>query len=219
MPGPRGRGMLPRRRRDDEGEDESSITGDLDDFSISEGSAISNGDEEAEIEGSDVSIEAEDEDIRAAVEEVKSSDAVPEERTAVSSLPRNDAVTQSAPPPTNPKSLTNGAQHGSSADQNKARSHQIDTDSGDTVERTTSSAPQLPQTHETPAERSRREHLEYVRQRNSNPAFVPNRGGFFLHDDRSATTASQYGRQPQRGRGRGYNNVGYVYSASYLSGC
>jgi CASC3/Barentsz eIF4AIII binding len=64
-------------------------------------------------------------------------------------------------------------------------------------------APKAPR-NETPAQRSRREHQEYIRQRNSNPAFVPNRGGFFLHDDRSSTATSSFnGRPGPRGRGRG----------------
>ncbi|KAF3479900.1 extensin [Arthroderma uncinatum] len=38
---------------------------------------------------------------------------------------------------------------------------------------------------ETFAERKRREHEEYIQKRNSDPSFVPTRGGFFLHDNRS----------------------------------
>ncbi|KAM5437003.1 hypothetical protein MferCBS31731_005658 [Microsporum ferrugineum] len=34
-------------------------------------------------------------------------------------------------------------------------------------------------------ERKRREHGEYIQKRNSDPSFVPTRGGFFLHDNRS----------------------------------
>ncbi|KAF8461899.1 CASC3/Barentsz eIF4AIII binding-domain-containing protein [Kalaharituber pfeilii] len=38
--------------------------------------------------------------------------------------------------------------------------------------------------HETPYERRRREHEEYKRRRDTDPAFVPNRGAFFMHDHR-----------------------------------
>jgi len=39
---------------------------------------------------------------------------------------------------------------------------------------------------ETFAERKRREHEEYKKNRDSKPAFIPNRGAFFMHDQRSA---------------------------------
>jgi hypothetical protein len=67
--------------------------------------------------------------------------------------------------------------------------------------------------NESMAQRARREHQEYIKQRDANPAFVPTRGGFFLHDDRSATSHSLNGRQFVRGRGRSYGpapSVGYV---------
>lgn len=39
---------------------------------------------------------------------------------------------------------------------------------------------------ETLSERRRREHEEYKKKRDSDPAFIPNRGAFFMHDQRSA---------------------------------
>ena len=57
---------------------------------------------------------------------------------------------------------------------------------------------------ETPVERRRREHEDYKKQRDENPAFVPNRGAFFMHDHRHAGPAANgfrpFGR-PGRGRG------------------
>lgn len=52
------------------------------------------------------------------------------------------------------------------------------------IERTPS-APPTASRRETLAERRRREHEDYTRARDENPAFVPTRGGFFLHDTRS----------------------------------
>ena len=50
--------------------------------------------------------------------------------------------------------------------------------------------------------KARREHEEYKRKRDGDPAFVPNRGGFFMHDHRSVA-AGQNGFRPfGRGRGR-----------------
>ena len=56
---------------------------------------------------------------------------------------------------------------------------------------------------ETPVERRRREHEDYKKQRDENPAFVPNRGAFFMHDHRHAGPAANGFRPFGRGRGRG----------------
>jgi len=40
--------------------------------------------------------------------------------------------------------------------------------------------------HETAEEKRRREHEEYKKRRDADPAFVPNRGAFYLHDHRHA---------------------------------
>ncbi|KAK3678850.1 hypothetical protein LTR78_001303 [Recurvomyces mirabilis] len=60
---------------------------------------------------------------------------------------------------------------------------------------------------ETAVQRQRREHEEYRKKRDADPAFVPNRGNFFMHD----TRGQQNGQPPNmmrggfmgRGRGRG----------------
>ncbi|KAJ4332961.1 hypothetical protein N0V95_009536 [Ascochyta clinopodiicola] len=54
---------------------------------------------------------------------------------------------------------------------------------------------------ETLGDRRRREHDEYKKKRDSDPAFIPNRGAFFMHDSRSAP--GQHGFRPMGGRGRG----------------
>ena len=55
---------------------------------------------------------------------------------------------------------------------------------------------------ETLAEKRRREHEEYKLRRDQDPAFVPNRGGFFMHDSRSPFSGPN-GFRDGRGRGRG----------------
>jgi hypothetical protein len=55
-------------------------------------------------------------------------------------------------------------------------------------------------------DRQRREHEEYKRRRDEDPAFVPNRGAFFMHDHRHAGPSANGFRPFQRatrGRGRG----------------
>ena len=75
-----------------------------------------------------------------------------------------------------------------------------------------SSAPnsiaQTDQPQETPLERRRREHEEYRSKRDADPAFVPNRGAFFMHDHRHAGPAANGFRPFGRGRGRGKASIG-----------
>ncbi|KAI3538191.1 hypothetical protein CABS01_01844 [Colletotrichum abscissum] len=71
-----------------------------------------------------------------------------------------------------------------------------------------SSAPLVVSSHTSrPAEpvneRRRREHEEYKRRRDEDPAFVPNRGAFFMHDHRHAGPSANGFRPFGRGRGRG----------------
>ncbi|KAK1968741.1 hypothetical protein LY78DRAFT_691061 [Colletotrichum sublineola] len=71
-----------------------------------------------------------------------------------------------------------------------------------------SSAPLVVSSHSSrPAEpvneRRRREHEEYKRRRDEDPAFVPNRGAFFMHDHRHAGPSANGFRPFGRGRGRG----------------
>ncbi|KAK3996768.1 CASC3/Barentsz eIF4AIII binding-domain-containing protein [Cladorrhinum sp. PSN332] len=58
-------------------------------------------------------------------------------------------------------------------------------------------------------EQKRREHEEYRKARDADPAFVPNRGAFFLHDHRHSGPASNGFRPFNRGiRGRGRGAFG-----------
>jgi len=58
------------------------------------------------------------------------------------------------------------------------------------------------------SERRRQEHEEYKKKRDADPAFVPNRGGFFMHDHRSAAPGQNGFRPSGRGRGRGRGGIG-----------
>lgn len=53
------------------------------------------------------------------------------------------------------------------------------------------------------ANRRRQEHEDYKKRRDEDPAFVPNRGSFFMHDHRHAGPAANGFRPFGRGRGRG----------------
>ncbi|KAJ4381499.1 hypothetical protein N0V86_002859 [Didymella sp. IMI 355093] len=67
---------------------------------------------------------------------------------------------------------------------------------------------------ETLGDRRRREHEEYKKKRDSDPAFIPNRGAFFMHDSRSAP--GQNGFRPIGGRGRGRGGIGGPFSPANL---
>lgn len=75
---------------------------------------------------------------------------------------------------------------------------------------------------EPPFERRRREHEEYRKKRDEDPAFVPNRGAFFMHDHRHAGPAANgfrpFGRGAlARGRGRGRGFGGPFVPVQYES--
>lgn len=56
---------------------------------------------------------------------------------------------------------------------------------------------------ETLAQRRAREHEEYKQKREADPAFVPTRGGFFMHDQRNSNFGNNVQAGFGRGRGRG----------------
>lgn len=208
-----GRRLAPRRRRADDGEEEGSIVGDLDEDSLSEGSAISLGEEDGDAEASDASLEDERE---TAPDSRRRAPAAQSTQTVVAEDSPPDITASDKSAPTFPSSADNDAMlnglkvptavDGAEElhfDEPNADGGQLEAESARPTDPQTN-APKAPR-NETPAQRSRREHQEYLRQRNSNPAFVPNRGGFFLHDDRSSNAASFNARPAPRGRGRGFD--------------
>ncbi|KAM0175734.1 hypothetical protein ACHAPF_005329 [Botrytis cinerea] len=75
------------------------------------------------------------------------------------------------------------------------------------------STAQMDRQQEQPHERRRREHEEYKKKRDADPAFVPNRGAFFMHDHRHAGPAANGFRPFGRGRGgRGRPGIGGPYA-------
>jgi len=64
------------------------------------------------------------------------------------------------------------------------------------------------------SEKRQREHEEYKKKRDVDPAFVPNRGGFFMHDHRSAAPGQNGFRPSGRGRGRGRGGIGGPFTLS-----
>jgi hypothetical protein len=216
MPSIRHKNIVPsRRRRDDEDDEEGSVVADVDDDSLSEGSPISAGDDDADVEGS----EASEQDI------CREPDEIP---TVVSTngvaVPANEPNRGQAKD-VQPKRSLNGVFKNSADTNAMLNGLKISDDAGaveelhfeDTAEDVPTSplkpvqAPSEVVRQETLAERNRREHQEYLKKRDENPAFVPNRGGFFLHDNRSAAGGVNGVRPLARGRGRG--SLGGMHSS------
>ena len=191
------------------------MVADVEDDSLSEGSPISTGDDDADVEGS----EASEQDI------CREPDEIP---TVVSTngvtVPANEPNRGQAKD-VQPKRSLNGVFKNSADTNAMLNGLKISDDAGaveelhfeDTTEDVPTSplkpvqAPSEVVRQETLAERNRREHQEYLKKRDENPAFVPNRGGFFLHDNRSAAGGVNGVRPFARGRGRG--SLGGMHSS------
>ena len=207
MPAPPRKSLLASRRRTrpDEGEEEESVVGDFEDDSLSEGSAASPGDEGPEFEGSESSGDERTPAQNTAATSKSNRGKVPTEKSpVVSSKDATKPQVEDFQLPPDTEAML----HGVKADQQVQETEELRfeelaaSENADTVQ-PAAVLPKAPQ-NENPAQRARREHQEYIRQRDANPAFVPNRGGFFLHDDRNSTSVAPTARQFGRGRGRGY---------------
>lgn len=191
-----------RRRTDDDGEEEGSQAGDLEDDSLSEASVPS--DDDADADASDVSDE----------ESVK-----PDVPVVATTTTKNVAPTIAQQPSTfpEPTSDAEAMMNGLKRQPHDARTEELHFDDAATIPKVVPQAEVLgggvtkPKANgirrENPVERNRKDHETYLKERRENPAFVPNRGGFFLHDNRASPTINGF-RQPIRGRGRGRGNFG-----------
>lgn len=190
-----------RRRVEDEGDDEGGpeTLDNLDDDSMTEGSVVS--DEDGHADDSDTSN----------VDEASPTSPVVKKtsgRGASKARNRRDAPAAAAPEPDDPVS-------NEVAEAEKQLNGLTVSDSPTTVQgdgpappTAKTGGPVIVSSSEAPFERRRREHEEYRKKRDEDPAFVPNRGAFFMHDHRHAGPAANgfrpFGRGALRGgRGRG----------------
>ena len=206
MAAPRRKNLLPsrRRRQEDEVAEEESVLGDFADDSLSEGSAVSNGEDGAEFEGSESSGD----------ERHPTPDPANSTENAAGPVQPRSPVAQITVAQTSngdafkPSVDTKAMVHRLSQDKGPQQAEQLqfeDLPPPNVVDavRPEVVPPKAPR-NETPAQRASRDHQEYIRQRDANPAFVPNRGGFFLHDDRNNSSTPSTARPFGRGRGHGY---------------
>jgi hypothetical protein len=212
-----------RRRQNDEEDEDGSIVGENEEDSLSEGSVLSNGEDDADAEGSDTSEQDADREF-----EIPSADAPTRSATQVSkrrkgsggTVPSNAAFQ----PSTDTQAMMNGLKL---SDETEVADEIAFEDMGGPVAEKPVETEQPEASiirRETLAERVRREHREYLKERDENPAFVPNRGGFFLHDNRAAVTGFHPTRGQIRGAGRGpisgshlrYSLFSHIHHAHYL---
>ncbi|KAL8684014.1 MAG: hypothetical protein Q9186_000044 [Xanthomendoza sp. 1 TL-2023] len=206
-----------KRRMDEEGEDEEgSVLAGVEDDSMSEASIISDADD-ADAEGSENS----------EVEEAPTSDQPT--KSVVNGQP--NPLPESLPPVNvggekssfvamtdDTAAMMNGLQPVDSMDEAE-EIHYDDLAGGLQVQATaTAPAPVPVRSVISPSanvvDKRRQEHEEYKKRRDADPSFVPNRGGFFMHDSRSVASGRNGFRPFGRGRGRGRGAFGVPHSTT-----
>ncbi|KAI9849096.1 MAG: hypothetical protein M1837_005326 [Sclerophora amabilis] len=205
-----------RRRVDDDGEEESGPDApELDDDSLSEASALTDmEDEDADAEGSDISEQVREVAKSAQIKRPATNGrvySVPSEgkrRQAGHSRDQEEAVALNNR--TDTDAMMNGLQMADDPPSTEeVQFEDMAEDVGHFLEpEPEADAPAEVKKPELPHERRRREQEEYRKKRDADPTFVPNRGGFFMHDHRHAGPAANGFRPFGRGRGRGRGVVG-----------
>ena len=199
--------IVSRRRTDDDGEEGESPVGQDDLSSLGSATSEPDVDADADAEGSDGS------------GAVTSKKGGLKKRNGYDSTREQNGKTpeQKSPPKstnfsskmTDTEAMMNGLRIAD--EQNEGEAIAFD----EIVQPTSDERPQAPETAETSmgkaeslADRRRREHEEYKKKRDEDPTFIPNRGGFFMHDQRSAAVGHNGFRPAGRGRGRGRGTLG-----------
>ena len=230
MPGRRRGNILRWKRRvDEDGEDEGSVMAELPDDSQSDESGIS---DEADADNSDLSDSDESKVALANGQKSAQPELVSKANRSAGGLRTRDSKAESIPKSPKPtETVISGVNNanfavvadtevmmsGMSAASQGCQDEGLSFDALDEnnapklSERSTtvSGTASMPQNQmqrynklETPTERRRREHEEYKKKRDTDPAFIPNRGAFFMHDHRSFPALAGY-RSSTKGWGKG----------------
>ncbi|KAL2823511.1 CASC3/Barentsz eIF4AIII binding-domain-containing protein [Aspergillus cavernicola] len=195
-------GASRRRRREDEGEDEGSLDGEVEEDSLSEGSVISQQDyEDADGEGSD---ESEGENTSADGPHNQQVNGRVPERPQGS--PRRHSTSPSKATLSTAISDTDAMLNGLKLSNDGKGVTEIHFDNmreqPDQTARTPSAPPTEP-TREPFTERKRRENEKTAKEKGASATAVPMRGSFFLHDKRSTepgTNGHKSFNKPTRSR-------------------
>lgn len=206
MPAPRRRNLLRRRRRvDDEGEDEESVATEPLEDSQSEGSLRSDLDDDGDADDSDLS-DVDGTRVNGSADKSAPKTEIPSQDNATTQPDRANFTTI---PDT--EAMMNGLKI---SDTEKA-GESIDFEGPSGGAKGAEPDALLIKPAGRPlsiAERRRKEDEDYRRRREEDPAFIPNRGAFFMHDQRSSNMGQPGLRQFGRGRGRGRPIVGGPHS-------
>ena len=182
------------------------MAGDLGDDSLSEGSVCSN--QEDEDADGEISEESEDEVSTLAKSKqvnghreifTRNSSSSPEKRGLKSTVSDTEA-------------MLNGLKLSDAGDAAEVHFDQLKEQWEPQTGRTPSAPPTEPKQNNL-ASKKRRENDKYAKEREQNPAFVPTRGSFFLHDKRS----TENGNRSSKSKSRPYglivdsNSRRYVY--------
>ncbi|KAJ5780919.1 hypothetical protein N7457_006079 [Penicillium paradoxum] len=167
-------GASRRKRREEDGEDEGSMPGDLGDDSLSEGSA----DSHQEDEDADGEVSEESEDEVATLNKVYGGGLDKFTRPSSTSPEKCGLKTTVS----DTEAMLNGMKVSDVAEVHLDNLNEREPQTGRTP-----SAPPAEGNRNNLASRKRRENDKHVKERepNLNPSFVPTRGSFFLHDKRS----------------------------------
>ena len=219
MVAPRRKNLITSKRRvDDEGEEEDgSVMAGIEDDSLSEGSILSDADDDADAEGSDAS-DRESIERRSVKAKTLANGHAAETRTSPQKPTASSEKVSFSATMNDTAAMMNGLKFSGDVDEGEEmdfddmgkQAHDPPADSPEQAKMESTSL-------DTLGEKRRREHEEYRKKRDADPAFVPNRGGFFMHDHRSSAPGQNGFRPFGRGRGRGkvgsggsFPPVGYV---------
>ncbi len=227
MVGHRRKDLVKSRRRIDDGEEEEvgSDVAPLEDDSLSEATELSElEDEEGDADGSDISEQHDATDAKASPPKDKTTkNGSAAEPNGVATKPKSTNASPAKDGPvlagTDTEIMMNGMQVPEGAvveeihfDDIQEEVAKEEAPSGESAPEAASTA----QTTEPSQERRRRTQDEYRQKRDADPTFVPNRGGFFMHDHRHAGPGANGFRPFGKGRGRGRGVGGGMPSDRYV---
>ena len=204
MPVQRRRNLLRQRRRvDDDGDDDTSVINEAVDDSQSDASLPSDADDGADADDSDLSDTDAPQPVGDKNHKSKSNGAVKmataesKHTTGSATAKQDSSEQQSFQSVKDTDMMLNGIQVSDDITHPEAIDFESAGDEGQPAQTSNDNSKNI-----TPAERRRREHEEYKKKRDENPAFIPNRGAFFMHDQRSSGQGGFRGFGRGRGRGR-----------------
>lgn len=200
-------GASRRKRWDEDGEDEGSMVGDVEDDSLSEGSIDSRpDDEDADGEGTEGS---EDEATTSAgVDKANGSQMNGDE---LGHQPARHSSTSPRKLGLKPAmSETEAMLNGLKVPDERAEATEVhfdDMKEDRELQSGRTSAPPTEPRREISAAKKRRDNEKYFKEREQNPANVPTRGSFFLHDKRTTEVGSHAYRPFNKAKSRPYGLI------------